>query len=67
MSLYCPRNWLNPNIKNRAGQWLDKCREADMEVETSTFCSQKAMGLQRGQRGCLRSGNINMNLSQKLR
>lgn len=22
MSLYHPRNWLNPNICNRAGQWL---------------------------------------------
>lgn len=41
MSLFCPRNWLNPNIKNRAGQWLGKCREADWKSRQVLFALRR--------------------------
>lgn len=45
LSFYCPRNWLNLNIKNKAGQWLEKCGEAEIDLWTSTSCSLNTKGL----------------------
>lgn len=50
MSFYCPRNWLNVKIRNKAGQWLKKCGETEIDLCTSTSCSLNTKGLKWEQR-----------------